>query len=165
MKARLVYNQSAGMRHNITADDLVEALHQAGYDCVYTETDSEADLDPILADAEGLIVAAGGDGTVRAVVTRIIGQDVALAVVPLGTANNIGRTLGVEGRPLEIVAGLESPRQRPFDVGHVQSPWDEPYFLEALGYGFYADALAAYRPDEGKSILRHIIAVAETIVD
>lgn len=153
------------MRNSITADDLIEALRQAGYDCVYTETDSEADLDPILADAEGLIVAAGGDGTVRAVVTRVIGQDVALAVVPLGTANNIGRTLGMEGPPLQIVAGLESPRKRPFDVGHVESPWDQRYFLEALGYGFYADTLAAYRPDEGKSILRGIDAIRETLVD
>lgn len=42
-----------------------------------------------------LVVAAGGDGTVGAVATALAGHDIALGVVPCGTANIFGREIGI----------------------------------------------------------------------
>ena len=42
-----------------------------------------------------LVVAAGGDGTVRSCAEGLADTDVPLGIVPLGTANLLARTLGV----------------------------------------------------------------------
>lgn len=165
MEAILIYNPSAGNVDRITAEVLEDGLRKAGYYPVYEATDSEADLDPILENVGGLVVAAGGDGTIRAVATRLIGRGVPLAFIPLGTANNISKTLGVTATPLEIIAGLRNPVKCHFDVGYIRAPWGEDYFLEGAGYGLYADTLALYDPEKGKSVLRGIDAVRQALSD
>lgn len=166
MKATLIYNQNARQTGNVSVDVLQEALKAAGYFPIYTPTVREEDLDEALANANGgLVVTAGGDGTVRAVAIRLLDRDVALSILPLGTANNIARTLGVEGDPLELIAGLTEPERCPFDVGRVTAPWGVHFFLEALGFGFYADTLVAYEPEKEKSILRAVSAFTQTLPD
>jgi diacylglycerol kinase (ATP) len=165
MQATLIYNPNSGGTGKITPEELSEALSEAGYDPVYRSTGHEEELDQALRDIQGLVVVAGGDGTIRAVANRLIGKDIPIAIVPGGTANNIARALAVEGKPLEVIAGLKQPMRRYFDVGRVQAPWGEDYFLEAAGYGLYASTLAAYNPEEGKSVLRSIEALTQTLND
>lgn len=165
MKATLIYNTNAGGKTKYTPEMLQNALKEAGYRPVYRATSSEDDLAAILRDdLEGLIVAAGGDGTVRAVATRLLDREgVALAILPMGTANNLCRSLGIEGSILEIIEGLSHPRKFMYDVGYVQAPWGEDYFLEGAGFGFFADVLATYDPEQGKSIFRGVMTLAETL--
>ncbi|MDX1686479.1 MAG: diacylglycerol kinase family protein [Candidatus Promineifilaceae bacterium] len=166
MKATLIYNQNARQTDQVTVETLQNALRAAGYYPVYTPTLSEEDVDEALADATGgLVVAAGGDGTVRAVATRLLDRDAVLTILPLGTANNIARTLGIEGDPLELVDRLADPVKCAFDVGRVTAPWGTHYFLEALGFGFYADTLVAYEPEKEKSVLRAVRAFTQTLPD
>src|SRR6266700_2772270 len=57
-----------------------------------------------VAAGAGLVFAAGGDGTVRACAQALAGAGVALAIVPLGTANLAARALGVPRRPADALA-------------------------------------------------------------
>lgn len=165
MQALLIYNPNAGAinNHHLEPEDITDALREAGYYPVYHATEQEDDLDQILKDAQGLVVSAGGDGTLRAVATRLIGRGIPIAPLPMGTANNICRALNVTGDPLEIIAALGQPVRRQFDVGMVRFPWGKEYFLEAMGFGFYADALAAYRPKNGKSVSRSVSSLLDTL--
>jgi diacylglycerol kinase (ATP) len=164
MKATLIHNPRARSTDTYTVDALQERLREVGYEPVYTPTEAEHDLDEALRAADGgLVVAAGGDGTVRAVALRLLGRNAGLAILPLGTANNIARTFGIEGDPLELIAGLAQPDKCRFDIGYVQTPWGNDYFLEAMGFGFYADTLAAYGADGQKSILRAVGAFTRTL--
>jgi diacylglycerol kinase (ATP) len=158
MDALLIYNPNAGTFRVKTAtpDELASALNTVGFRPVYRATKTEAELDGVLEDVDGLVVAAGGDGTLRAVATRLIGKGIPITPIPMGTSNNICRTLNIQGTPLEIVAGLKTPRKLPFDIGRVECPWGKEYFLEGMGFGFYADSLAFYHPEEGKSVIRTI---------
>lgn len=162
MQATLIYNPNAGGLQ-VTPDELQEALRQVGYEPVYIATSKEQDLDPILAETRGLVVVAGGDGSVRAVATRLVGRGLPLAILPLGTANNVAQTLGIVGTPSEIITGLREPQKQFFDMGYVHASWGDDYFLEAMGYGFYADTLAIYEPEKGKSILRGLTALTQTL--
>ena len=168
MKATLIFNEGAGISRGSSAEVLLEALHQAGFAPVYTPTENETDLDPILAEAEeagSLVVSAGGDGTARAVITRLIGKAVPLTILPLGTANNIAAALGIQGDPLSLIANLQTPRIYGFDVGQVHSPWGIDYFLEGAGFGFFADILTTYEPEKGKSIWRGLQAFTSTLLN
>jgi diacylglycerol kinase family enzyme len=163
MQVHLIYNPNAGIS-GASVEELQEALHQVGFSPVYQETNTEEDLDPILSNANGLIVAAGGDGTVRAVLNRLIGTNLPLTILPMGTANNIAKSLKIPINPLEIIAGLKERRSYLFDVGHVKAPWGEDYFFEGAGFGFFADVLAAYGPEQGKSIWRGLGALGNILL-
>jgi diacylglycerol kinase family enzyme len=163
MRANLIYNPNSGSSNQVTPEDLLNALASAGYEPVYTATSSEEDLDRLLPDAEGLVVAVGGDGTIRATATRLIGRNLPIAIVPAGTANNIGHTLGIAGSPVEIISRLKSPVRQYVDIGQVTSPWGVDYFLESFGYGLFADLLYYYEPEKGKSILRSISAAVQRL--
>lgn len=163
MQAHLIYNPNAG-GNGPNAEELQEALHQAGFHPIYRATDSEEEIGPILAEAKDLVVSAGGDGTVRGVITRLIGKEIPLAILPMGTANNIAKSLEIPLDPLQVIAGLENRRSLAFDVGYVQAPWGEDYFVEGAGFGLFADVLAAYGPEKGKSIWRGLEALGNTLL-
>lgn len=56
-----------------------------------------------LSDGHDIIAAGGGDGTVGAVASVLVGGDVPLGILPLGTANSVAKALGV---PAEIGLAL-----------------------------------------------------------
>lgn len=170
MQATLIYNGNSGSAESASADELQAALKDVGFSPVYEKTEQESDLDEVLKDIEGLVVTAGGDGTVRAVATRLVAsgqnENVALAILPLGTANNIGNTLGLDGlSPKEIIQSLQDARKYTLDIGYLKAPWGENYFVEAFGCGLFADLLTDYDPEEGKSVLRALDTVGDVLAD
>ena len=86
-----------------------------------------------------------------------------LALAPLGTANNIARTLGLTDSTETLLRGLADPQPRPFDLGLIRAPWGEAKFLEAFGVGLFAEGLKQYSPDERKSLVRMAHAAIETL--
>src|SRR5688572_8899187 len=64
------------------------------------------------------IVAAGGDGTVSAVAAGLVGTDVPLGIIPLGTLNHFSKDLGI--RDLEsAIAAIAKGETTRVDVGDV----------------------------------------------
>jgi YegS/Rv2252/BmrU family lipid kinase len=47
------------------------------------------------ANGYDIVIAAGGDGTVNAVASGLIGTEMPLGILPLGTANDLARELGI----------------------------------------------------------------------
>jgi diacylglycerol kinase (ATP) len=94
---------------------------------------------------EPLIIVAAGDGTIEDVASELVGSDTVLGIVPIGTMNNLARSLGV---PLDIddacaLIGMGVTRR--IDIGRVfsnTSPHIE-YFLEGAGVGLSALAAVA----------------------
>jgi len=99
-----------------------------------------------------LVVVAAGDGTVEEIASQIIGSPTVLGIVPMGTMNNVARSLGV---PLDIgdacaLIGMGTTRR--IDVGRVlsSSPSKESYFLECASVGLSALAAVA-----GEAVEKH----------
>lgn len=165
MQATLIYNSQAGSSSSLKPDDILNALSQAGYNAVYSPTSREEDLDDVLSHVRDLVVVAGGDGSIRAVATRLLNRNVRIAPIPMGTANNIARTLEISGKPSEIVAGLANPQERAIDIGCITTPKGKEYFLEAMGIGMFADALEKYDPRDGKSVRRALQTLIRILND
>jgi diacylglycerol kinase family enzyme len=146
MKAHLVYNPAASGTDSETPQQILETLLSVGFDPVYRPTADEDDLYRVLdAVEDGLVVVAGGDGTVRAVVERALGLPMKMTILPLGGTNNIATTLGMTGDLRDLLAGLSDPRRRSFDVGRLQLADGERLFLEGAGCGLFGNAFAAFQ--------------------
>jgi diacylglycerol kinase family enzyme len=64
-----------------------------------------------------VVIAAGGDGTVRACVEQLAGTDTALAILPFGTGNLLAANLGVPLRTRDALAIVTAGQRRRLDVG------------------------------------------------
>lgn len=143
----LVHNPSAG-GGKPSAVELTALLRAAGFRVAYVDAKDRKQV-KALRSAKGLIVAAGGDGTVHKVVRRIAGRGKTMTVLPLGTANNIARSLGIRGTPSEIVSGLGRAKKLMIDVGVAKGPWGKRVFIEGAGGGLFAEVMA--RLDSGRA--------------
>ena len=162
--ATLIFNRKAGGSERYVPEQFVGKLQQLGYRPVYRATDSREELERAIEAAQGTVFVAGGDGTVRSAALLLAGRrGLTLGIVPMGTANNIGRTLGIGGEPLDVLEGYRGAQARPFDLGRVRAPWGEDLFLEACGCGAFADIITEYDPEGGKSPLRAVQALTTTL--
>ncbi|ARE73183.1 hypothetical protein B6R96_03895 [Streptomyces sp. Sge12] len=93
----------------------------------------------LAARRPALVVACGGDGTLRACAEVLAGTGIPLAVVPCGTGNLLARNLGL---PLDPEAALEASLagdSHPIDVGRVRGDGLAPTrFTVMAGIGFDA---------------------------
>ena len=88
------------------------------------------------------MAVSGGDGTVGKVAGALIGTRTPIAILPMGTANNIATTLGLTGKSLpELVKGWGSARPVNFDAGIAKGPWGSEYFIESFGVGLFAETM------------------------
>ncbi len=81
------------------------------------------------------IVAMGGDGTIREVAEGVLGSDTELGLIPIGTGNDLARSLGLPlNRPARALRVLDEGVVLPVDAG-----WDgRSCFLSVLGVGYPA---------------------------
>ena len=101
-----------------------------------------------LAGAAGrsLVVAAGGDGTIREAATAVVNSDVPLAVIPGGTANVLAQSLKL-GSTKAAFDAIRHGEPRSMDLGLAR--WSEKgatverHFSVAAGTGFDARVMEA----------------------
>jgi len=156
MKVLLCHNPSAGNKGH-DRESIEAALKLAGHDVRYSSVKDEEFLDSFKKSVD-LIVAAGGDGTIGTVLTSIPDRDIPVAILPLGTANNFARSLGIAGTPQELVEMWDTDHTLTVSLGSVTGHWGKSLFLEAYGIGvfpqFLLDAKKGEKP-KGADNLRH----------
>lgn len=93
-----------------------------------------------VATGARLVLAAGGDGTVRAAAEGVWGSDAVLGILPLGTANVLARNLGIPRRVEDAIRVALFGRERALDVGRTR----QGLFLVAAGIGLDARMMSAF---------------------
>jgi diacylglycerol kinase (ATP) len=150
VRVTLIHNPGAGDQDDGDREALLKLLRRAGHKPRY-QSAKEKGWARVLDKRAGLVVVAGGDGTVAGVTRRMVGRDVPVAILPSGTANNIARSLGLLDKPFEeLVRGWRDPRRVPLNVGIASGPWGQRYFVEGLGAGLFAELLVRSEQDEKK---------------
>lgn len=138
MRVTLVHNPDAGdERHS--AGPLLKELAGAGHKGTVVGKD---DLGESLEDPGDLVAVAGGDGTIKKAAIALAGRGVPMAILPLGTANNIARSLGIRGSVAELVAGWATAGRRRLAVGTVATRWGSMRFVESVGVGVFTELVS-----------------------
>ena len=118
---------------------LRDAIRRRGYDCTVVPTEHPGhatELARRAADAgDPRVIVMGGDGTISEVVNGLIGSDTELGIIPMGTGNDVARSLGIPRGRLEAALDLAVQGEtRPIDVGRER----DRHFISVLGVGFPA---------------------------
>ena len=137
MRVTLVHNPGAGDDGQVDAAQLVRLVEGQGHTVRY-QSAAGAWAAALAAPAD-LVAIAGGDGTVARVAKALVGRGMPFTVLPMGTANNISKTLGLTELPLAaLVGGWEAGQHVAFDVAIARGPWGRRHFLEGFGAGLFA---------------------------
>lgn len=138
---------NAGSGHNDTAATratIEGVLNEAGREHRILLVDDARRIQAVAAEAValarargGVVVAAGGDGTINAVAQAVLGSGCPFGVLPQGTFNYFSRTHGVPSDTAEATRLLLTARAHPVQVGLV----NEQVFLVNASLGLYPQLL------------------------
>lgn len=136
---KLLHNHKAGDKE-LSHDDLISLIESKGFSCEYSSVKTP-EWHKISNDVDFLIIA-GGDGTVRRVVEKLLDRKLIekkfpMAILPLGTANNLAKTLGLDIDTDRAVESWLNFKKRPFDVGKIYGLKKNNFFLEGFGFGIF----------------------------
>ncbi len=141
--ATLWHNPDAG-DDGQSEHELKSLIENNGFHC--RTLDGQNDELRTHLDASDFLVIAGGDGTIRGAVKKLIMPHfdripVPVALLPSGTANNIGTSLHIRGEQEDIIKAWHTATEKPVDVGLVQEGKNTRFFLESCGIGLFPELM------------------------
>ena len=143
MKSLLIMNPTAGRPK---PDDIVEridrALHKHGLPCDIALTEKSGDGTALAQQAVrercNLVIAAGGDGTVKEVVNGLVGTQTKLGILPIGTVNVLARELKIPFDTPKAIQVLAEGNTNNIDLGCANGH----YFTLMAGLGFDGEVVS-----------------------
>ncbi|HEV8599154.1 MAG TPA: diacylglycerol kinase family protein [Gemmatimonadales bacterium] len=119
-----------------------------------------------LRNARGVLLVAGGDGTLHEAVNGLFRSEsrAQLGVIPVGSGNDFARNAGIPLDPREALRALQGSPPRSVDLGHLAFQADSGpaarVFLNSvsLGVSVHANRLAQSLPRRGAARLRYGLA-------
>ncbi|AFD06757.1 diacylglycerol/lipid kinase family protein [Solitalea canadensis] len=151
--AHLLHNPTAGNEEH-SKKNLISLIENQGFDCRYSSTKSK---DWNIAEDTDFLVVAGGDGTVKKITKILLERKVLekswpIALLPLGTANNIAKTLELPLETEQIIKSWKKPLIKKYDVGRLYAIKNVEFFLESFGYGVFPYLMLEMVRQEKESI-------------
>ncbi len=141
----MIYNEKSGF-HPSKSDDiyaqLLQIWQQHGFEIEVFDLGSEPNIQMLMKKVlhrhaqysqQGVIVAAGGDGTLNAVASQMLHQTIPMGILPLGTFNYVARVLNI---PLDILKAAEVIATGEPRASHVACI-NEQIYLNNASLGLY----------------------------
>ena len=117
-----------------TADRAAGLLRDRGVQLVVEPTEDPSRFAELIGRHLGRIdrvIVGGGDGTLNAAVQVLVQRSLPLGIIPLGTANNLARTLGIPSDLDAACAASAGATSRRIDLGWV----NDRYFCTTASIG------------------------------
>jgi diacylglycerol kinase (ATP) len=184
MNIFLIFNPFSGKARtgSVLPEDILSCAKESGLSAEIThlkpcpeprlkqdfDPDSELKKEIVEAQKRGfkIVAACGGDGTVSAVFKMLSGLSPTLGIIPLGTQNNIARSLSI---PLDLPGAmdvLKTGKQMRIDSGQATFGSVRTPFLEICSVGFAssifpsADKIQHGHPEKLGDLLAKLISCA-----
>ena len=160
MKTRLIVNPRSGGAARVLGAVQAFAVRE-GAELRLTERPGHAGELAREAVAAGrrLVVAVGGDGTVNEVASALTGTETVLGIVPAGSGNGLGRTLGLHLPPAAALAVLRHGRPRRIDTGLA----DGRPFFNVAGLGLEAELADRFNRAARRGLVGYLRVAAASL--
>ncbi len=147
MKVLFILNPTAGNGRAGKEWPLVEEIIKdefPGYKVERTEYPGHATeiAGRAIGERYDTIVSCGGDGTLNEVLNGVVGSDVKIGLIPLGTGSDFGKTIGVRDirRAIEVLKG-EKVKKADVAMATFNEEGKRRYFINSLEIGFGAEVM------------------------
>lgn len=90
-----------------------------------------------------IVAVAGGDGSINEVGTRLIGTDIAMAIIPCGSGNGLSRCLNIPLNPVKALDVINKQFTRKIDTVDI----NDRTFISIAGTGYDAKVAEDYSND------------------
>ena len=154
MRICLYWNATAGDR--LPLCEITAAIERAGHEIAGILKKEDEVVSVLRMDVD-VLVAAGGDGTVARAGRALVGGNLPLAILPLGTANNIATSLGIADDPMTAIDEWKNQKVVRIDVGVITDGGGDHLFIEGVGTGLLPRGITKGREEA----TRHADAAAE----
>lgn len=134
MKRALFLVNHHSRRGKETAEIALRRLRYLGIEIVEGFTDHPQQLPEVIRqhqDQVDLVIIGGGDGTLNAAAAGLVNTNLPLGILPLGTANDLARTLGIPATLPEACQVIANGEIRHIDLGRVNGQ----YFFNVASLG------------------------------
>lgn len=150
MRATLILNPRSGKKRALSVRETARTLAKE-FDVDLTEKVIEGPghgtrlAQEAAAAGQQRVISVGGDGTLNAIAAGLVGSDVALGIVAMGSGNGYARSQKLPLRPDQALRRALTGTVKPMDVCYL----NEHLFLGTAGIGF--DARVAWEFDRSGS--------------
>ncbi len=133
-KVRIFYNRRSGTGTSFMRVQAAFAKYwgdvSADIAWYFPKSKEESDklVEMAVADGVDCIIAGGGDGTIASIGKKLIGTNVVLGVIPLGSGNGLARHFNQSLNPISAVRELANSIVMGMDVGYINN---NPFLVSA----------------------------------
>ncbi|MDP4026714.1 lipid kinase [Methylobacterium sp. NEAU 140] len=113
------------------------------------------------AERVDLVILGGGDGTMNAAAPALVDTRLPLGILPLGTANDLARSLGLPLDPMAAARFIPTARAHPVDLGWVNGH----YYFNVASIGFSAELAGELTAESKKrwGVLGYAVAAVRVL--
>jgi len=168
MKSMFIINpvsgKGVGSRPETMIEQIEAAYTKAGFEFAIRIWDVPERLDSLIDEALqeefSVVVAAGGDGTINEIAKRLVGTNLILGVIPIGSGNGFARHLGYSRNPRIAIAQLIQAEARAVDLGD----FGGTTFINNAGIGIDAAVAEAFSKTNKRSFKTYIKLASRTFL-
>lgn len=149
-------------------DDLSAALDRlraAGFDLIEGRVERPSQLPEVVRrhrDRVDVVVVGGGDGTLTMAADGLVDAQLPLGILPLGTANDLARTLGLPSDPLAAADVIAAGHHRRIDLGMVNGT--HFFNVATVGLGVGVTRRLSRERKSRWGVLAYLLAAARVVI-
>lgn len=167
-RVHLIANTKSGKGNGATVPELAQKLCDelgyqlvvyAGHDGVDFNTEIQRAVQGAKSD-NGIVIAAGGDGTIRSAAQVAVAEDVRFGAVATGTFNYFARGHGISEEPEEALRTALTGREKHVHLGEVNGK----VFLINASMGLYAKSIINREKHTSRFGRHRLVAIISTVL-
>ena len=132
--ALLVINPKSRNGHSEELTEAIDLLRNSGIEVEVCVTESPSHMASCIEnyrEKKGVVIVAGGDGTISSALDSIYKSEQTLAILPMGTANDLARSLGISHDVVAAAQAIVNDKRERINLAKVNNS----YFVNVAHVG------------------------------